>query len=237
VEERIDEIRDTVLSGKVFTAIKELEEMKETTRQTRLGLDRAVTKRKGDLKSGAISAALAKCRAVISPLKYKDDSLDVEAELREAIKGLSAVLKMQEALDGACDTITTAARDYTGLREDLRADVAQAYAAAGEVSTDSELDMIVRTYGEGALERAKFILDQKKIARDQAELDRQKEAAKTPPAPVVPVQAAPPAPGAVWQTLRFGATFETTDTARTVTLIESIGGRAVKFVEIPKETK
>lgn len=238
VEERLAGIREDALKGKIFEAIKELETMGETTRQKRLEFDRAVTQRKDRIKSDAISAAVAKCRAALAPRKYKQDGIDLDTSMRTAIKGKSAILKMQEALDAEVERLVAEAQGYTQTLEDARADVAVAYSAAGETSTDSELDMIVKTYGAGSVERANFILQQKKIARDQAVLDQQKkelEAAKAAPAPIqtpFAPQAQAAAPGATARALRFGATFVTTDPEQTISLINSIGGKDVKFQEL-----
>lgn len=237
IEERLDGIREDALKGKVFEAIKELEEMAETTRAKRLEFNRAVTTRKERLKNDAVNAAIAKCRSEIGGMKYRSDLLEVEERIRLSIKGKSSVDKMQEALDTECTNIIADAEDYSRKFEDIRTEVSSLYAVAGEHITDSELDMMVKTHGDRTIDQAKVILQQRKLAKDQKAMDAQKAAAAAP----APVAAAPEpvaerqgAPGPAKVALRFGATFMTSDPAQVVSLIESIGGRDVKFVEMKK---
>jgi len=237
IEERLDGIREDALKGKVFKAIKELEEMAETTRAKRLEFNRAVTTRKERLKNDAVNTAIAKCRLEMGGMKYRCDTIEVEERIRLSIKGKSSVDKMQEALDTECTNIIADAEDYSRKFEDTRTEVSSLYAVAGETATDSELDILVRSHADRAIEQAKFILQQKKLARDQKALDAQKTAAAAP----APVAAAPEpvaeqqgTPGPVKTALRFGATFLTSDPAQTISLIESVGGRDVKYVEIKK---
>jgi len=239
VEERLDGIREDALKGKVFEAIKEIEAMKETTRQKRLEFDHAVTTRKDRIKTEAVTGAVAKVNAHINTLKYRwtaMDNVDVDGRIRTAIKGKSAILKMNEALEAEVQNLITEATAYSYKFEENRRKVGELYTAAGETATDSELDMMVRTYGDGSAERAKFILDQKKMARDQAELDRKKKELEKPAglgealpcAANLPPTPAPAGPAA--KIVRFGADFKTDNIEATTRLIESIGGSDVKFI-------
>lgn len=248
-EEKLEEIREKALKGEVSKVIAEIETMKETTRAKRLEFSRAVEAQKDKNKNEAVSTAVLKVRNEISGFKYKPEDLDIEGEIRTAIKGKSAILKMNEEMESTCARIVSEVKEYSTHCEDIRKEVAEVYKAAGEPGTDSEIDMLVKTYADGAPERAKFILDQKRVAREKDDLERKRkeeEALKAAPPAPAPAQAPsdPPArsalaaaaiPGAPVRTLRFGATFDTTDPDQTISLINSIGGRDVKFQEFPKK--
>ncbi len=239
VEGRLDEIRENALKGQVFKAIKELEEMKETTRQKRLEFDRAVTTRKDKLKSEAIARATADVRAKLAALQY-GQPVDVEGAMRAAIKGKSSLAKMQEAMVQASAEIETVANTYCARFKALRGTVAGLYQAANEPATDSELDLLVRTHFEMAPEHAKLILGQKKVARDQAALDAAKaQPAEIPAAPAPAPQAAPvsavpamPADMPV-KTMRFAATFNTDRPSYIKANLEAMGAKDVTFEAIP----
>ena len=248
-EKKLKELEETALKGDASKIIAEIRSMRETTRTKRLEFSNAVDYKKNKVKSDAIAAAVKKCRDDVSVFKYRSVTIDYESEMRLAIKGKSAILKMQEALDSKCAELLAAAKDYCNTFEAIRGQVAEVYQAAGETATDSELEMLVRSYADTAPERAKFILDQKRVKREQDELDRKRreqEAREAQPAPqAAPVPAPAPAaqasvlsaaviPGTPVRTLRFGATFDTTDIENTISLINSVGGRDVKFVEMKK---
>jgi hypothetical protein len=248
-EDKFDEIEDKAIKGDVSKVIAEIRTMKGTTRDKRLEFSRAVDTRKDRIKTEAITAAVAKVRTHIATLKYPataTNNLCVEDSVRAAIKGKSSIVKMNEALEAECKTLIAAASECSALFEANRATVIAKYTAAGETATDYELDMIVRTYGNGAADRAEIILAQKKIARDQAEVDRKRRELEAPlapapaaaaPAPVpvpAPAAAVPPTPapipaGVPVKEVRFGATFTTASIEETTRLIESIGGINVKF--------
>lgn len=239
VEGRLDEIREDALKGQVFKAIKELEEMKETTRQKRLEFDRAVTTRKDKLKSEAIARATADVRAKLAALQYSQP-VDVDGAMRAAIKGKSSIAKMQEAMVQASAEIETVANTYCARFKALRGTVAGLYAAASEPATDSELDLLVRTHFEMAPEHAKLILGQKQVARQKAELAKANPPAAAP-APVPEPQAAPvsavpamPADMPV-KAMRFTAVFTTDRPSYIKANLESMGAKDVTFEEANKE--
>jgi len=248
VEERFAGIREEALKGKIFEAIKELETMGETTRQKRLEFDRAVTARKNEVRTEAIAKAMKVLAEALAAFPHRrqprNGTETPDALLFAAIKGKSAILKMQEALETESARIVAEAKEYNDTFERTLYQVNKLYADVNEAVTDSELDMLVKTHFTEAPERAKFILQQKKVARDQAELEQQRkelEAAKAAPAqPVEPEpaqQAAAPASALAMRTMRVGATFTVVNEATTRSRIESIGGKDVKFVMMPKETK
>jgi hypothetical protein len=255
-EDKCAEIEDTMLKGEADKAIAEIRNMKATTRDKRLEFSQAIDTRKTRIKTEAIMAAVSKVKAHIATLKYHiaaTSNLYVEDDIRAAIKGKSSIVKMNEALDAECKSLMASATECSALFETNRAAVTAKYTLAGETATDYELDMLVRTYGNGAADRAEIILAQKKIAKDQAEVARRKKELETPPpAPApAPATAAPapipapapasapaaaqpaPAPGAPAgvpvSAVRFGATFMTASIEETTRLIESIGGSNVKF--------
>jgi len=235
VETRLDEIRENALKGQVFKAIKELEEMKETTRQKRLEFDRAVSTRKDKLKAEAIQRAVADISAKLASLEYKQ-AIDVDGALRAAIKGKSAIAKMQEAMVQASAEIETVANAYCARFKALSGTVAGIYQAANEPATDSELDLLVRTHFEMAPEHAKLILGQKKVARDQAALDAAKaKPTEIPAAPVpaaAPVNAVPSMPADMpVKTMRFTALFKTDRPSYIKANLEAMGAQAVTFEE------
>lgn len=235
VEGRLDEIRENALKGQVFKAIKELEEMKETTRQKRLEFDRAVTMQKDKKKSEAIQRAVADISAKLAALEYKQ-AIDVDGALRAAIKGKSSIAKMQEAMVQASAEIEAVANTYCARFKALRGTVTGLYAAAGEPVTDSELDLLVRNHFEMAPEHAKLILGQKKVARDQAALDAAKaKPAEIPAAPApqaAPVNAVPAMPADMpVKTMRFTATFRTDRPSYIKANLEAMGAQDVTFEE------
>lgn len=234
VETRLDEIRESALKGQVFKAIKELEEMKETTRQKRLEFDRAVTTRKDKLKVEAINRAVADVSAKLAALEYKQ-AVDVDGAMRTAIKGKSSIAKMQESMVQASAEIEKVATAYCLRFKALRGTVAGLYGAAKETVTDSELDLLVRTHFEMAPEHAKLILGQKKVARDQAALDAAKAAPAPEPIPVPVQQAAPvstvpsmPADMPV-KAVRFTAVFTTDRPSYIKASLEAMGAQDVTF--------
>jgi hypothetical protein len=255
-EDKFDEIEAKAIKGDVSKVIAEIRTMKGTTREKRLEFSNAVDTRKARIKTEAVTAAVSKVKAHISTLKYHTaatSNLYVEDDIKAAIKGKSSIVKMNEALDAVCKSLMAAATECSALFEKNRSAVTDKYAAAGETATDYELDMLVRTYGNGAAERAEIILAQKKIAKDQAEVARRKKELETPPpapapappaaapapipspAPAPAPAAAQPAPvpaapaGVPVVAVRFGATFMTDSIEETTRLIESIGGSRVKF--------
>lgn len=232
VEDKIGEIKEKAMKGEVFNVLKELDEMREATRQKRLEFSRAVDERKNRLKSDAITAALKKVNDHLAALPYRwtaVDGVDIEGRLRTAIKGLSAILKMDDALQTEAGKLMTEATEYSVQYLRNRGTVADIYRTAGETGTDSELDALVRTYGDAAPERARFIIEQKKVARQQEELNRQKAATAQPqvetPPPAAPYPDTPTA-----RTYRVGATFRGT-IEQISAAIERIGGSDVKFIE------
>lgn len=255
-EDKFDEIEESAITGNVKKVIAEIRSMKGTTRDKRLEFSNAVDTRKVRIKAEAISAAVSRVKAHIATLKYHTaatSNLYVEDDIRAAIKGKSSIVKMNEALDAECKTLMASATECSALFETNRAAVTSKYTAAGETATDYELDMLVRTYGDGAADRAEIILAQKKIAKDQAEVARRKLELETPPpapapapAAAAPASAPAPAPGPApaaaqpapapaapagvpVSAVRFGATFMTASIEETTRLIESIGGTNVKF--------
>ena len=249
-EDKFDEIEDKAIKGDVSKVIAEIRTMKGTTRDKRLEFSRAVDTRKDRIKTEAIITAISRVKAHISTLKYHSavtSNLFVEDDIREAIKGKSSIVKMNEALDLECKKLITAATECSALFEKNRAAVTEKYAAVGEPLTDYEVNMLVSSYGNGAADRAEIILAQKKIAKDQAEVDRKRKELEAPapaPAPTAaapapapaptPAAAVPPAPapipaGVPVKEVRFGATFTTASIEETTRLIESIGGSNVKF--------
>ena len=249
-EDKFDEIEAKAIKGDVSKVIAEIRTMKGTTREKRLEFSNAVDTRKARIKTEAVTAAVSKVKAHIATLKYPvtaTNNLCVEDSVRAAIKGKSSIIKMNEALEAECKTLMATATECSALFEANRAAVTAKYAAARETATDYELDMIVRTFGNGAADRAEIILAQKKIAKDQAEVDRKRKELEAPapaPAPTAaapapapaptPAAAVPPAPapipaGVPVKEVRFGATFTTASIEETTRLIESIGGSNVKF--------
>jgi hypothetical protein len=233
VEERLSEIRDTALKGDVFKAIKELEVMQETTRQKRLEFDRAVTARKNDIKTDAIKCAMDKVEAELRTMKHRMPDIDADARLLAAIKGKSAILKMDEALQLESAKILTEALQYNDKYENLLHKVQLVYADAGETCTDSEINMLMKTYFEDAPERAKMICQQKKLDRDQKELEKQKSVSATAAVPApAPIQEAPAAKDCPILTIRFGVTFTCYNTADVEAKLKAIGGTNIKFTPI-----
>ena len=237
VEERLDGIRETVLKGNVFAALKELEEMKETTRQKRLEFDRAVTTRKNDLKAEAIAKAMKALAEALAAFPHRrqprNGTETPDALLFAAIKGKSAILKMQEALETESARIVAEAKEYNDTFERTLYQVNKLYADVNEAVTDSELDMLVKTHFTEAPERAKFILQQKKVARDQAALDAQKK--QPEPAPAAQEERGAGPLGMTMKKMRVGATFTVANEATIRTRIQSIGGTDVVFKDFPKE--
>lgn len=234
-EEILTEIEEKAVKGDIKKVLQDLREMRDTTRQKRLEFNRAVEERKTRLKSDAVAAALKKVSDHLAALPYRwtaVDGVDIEGRLRTAIKGLSAILKMDEGLQAETEKLMAEATEYSVQYLRNRGTVADIYRTAGETATDSELDALVRTYGNGSPERAKFIIEQKKQARQQAELDRQKaeqaQPQKAAMPPAGPVPAPPPAP--TDKTYRVGATFQG-GMYTILAAIESIGGKDVKFIE------
>ena len=230
-EDILTDIEEKAVKGDIKKVLQDIREMREATRQKRLEFSRMVETRKTTLKSNAVEAAVKKVTDYISTLPYRwtaVDNVDIVGRMRTAIKGLSAYLKMDEALEAEVTKLTAEASEYSAQFARNRAAVAELYTAAGETATESELDMMVRTYGDGAPERAKFILDQKKLARQQAELNKQKA-----PEPMPATEEAKPEPdhyGRTAKAVRFGATFLTDDIEATIRQIENIGGSDVKYI-------
>lgn len=232
VETRLDEIRENALKGQVFKAIKELEEMKETTRQKRLEFDRAVNTRKDKLKAEAIARATADIRAKLAALQY-GQQVDVEGAMRAAIKGKSSIAKMQEAMVQASAEIETVANTYCARFKALRETVASLYQAAAEPVTDSELDLLVRTHFEMAPEHAKLILGQKQVARQKAELEAKNAAPQPAAVPTAPVPAAKPAvsmpPDMAVRPVRFSMVISTDRPSKVVEQLTLMGASDVSF--------
>lgn len=244
VEERFANIREEALKGKIFEAIKELETMGETTRQKRLEFDRAVTARKNEVRTEAIAKALKSLADALAAFPHRraprNAAEQPDAMLFAAIKGKSAILKMQEALETESARIVAEAKVYSDRFTALERQVSNIYDEAHEPLTGSEMSLLVTTHFEDAPERARFILAQKKAVRDQAALDKQKselEAAKAAPAPAPQAQAANEGPALSMKLMRVGATFTVANEATTRSRIEAIGGRDVKFKDFPKEGK
>ena len=231
VEERLDGIRESALKGDVFKAIKELEEMKETTRQKRLEFDRAVTARRADIRTNAINLAMDQLEAALATLPHhrqtRNQAEEPSSMLLLAIKGKSAMLKMQEALETESARILSEAKKYSDRFTELEKKVSNLYDESHETLTGSEMEMLVKTHFEDAPERAKFILQQKKVARDQAELDKQKAKPEPASAPQAPAASATKAASA--RAIRFGVTFDCTDAEETARALVAMGGRNVKF--------
>lgn len=233
-EDILTTIEDKAIKGDIKKVLQDIREMREATRQKRLEFNRAVEDRKAKLKGDAVSAALKAVNDHVATLPYRwtaVDNVDIEGRLRAAIKGLSAFLKMNEALQAEAEKIKAEATEFSVQFLRNRGTVAEIYRNAGETATDSELDALVRTYGNTAPERAKFIIEQKKLARQQEELERQK-AQPPQPAPAAAVPPPAPAPTAQAKTYRVGATFTTDSKEETTRRIESIGGSNVKFVDM-----
>jgi len=231
-EDILTDIEEKAVKGDIKKVLQDIREMREATRQKRLEFNRAVEDRKTKLKTDAITAAVRKVNDFVATLPYRwtaIDGVDIEGRMRAAIKGLSAYLKMNEALDAEITKLTAEAGEYSAQFARNRTAVAELYATAGEKATDSELDAMVRTYGNSVVERAKFSLDQKKLARQQEEMARQ-QAAKTEPAAQRPAEPAP-APKATDKTYRVGSTFHG-NTDEIAYAISGIGGSDIKFVEI-----
>jgi len=242
VEARLEDIKTHALSGDVQTAINALDEMQDATKRKRLEFDHAVTARKETCKSTAIDRANESLSSKLAALKHHNGGTYI-LRLRAAIRGKSSLTGMQAALEKESEAILNEARTYSDRFDALRAHVADLYAAAGEPVTDSELDMLVKNHYENAPERAKFILEQKRTAREQAAAPKPepKPATQMQEAPTdamqfedvfPPVQhLAPPATGKV-KLLRFGATFKTNNPASITASLARLGGLNIKHVEV-----
>ena len=236
-EDVLTEIEDKAIKGDIKKVLQDIREMREATRQKRLEFNRAVEDRKAKLKSDAIAAALKTVNDHVASLPYRwtaVDNVDIEGRLRAAIKGLSAFLKMNEALQAEADKIKAEATEFSVQFLRNRGTVAEIYRNAGETATDSELDALVRTYGDAAPERANFIIEQKKLARQQEEMRKQQAQPQPAPAAAVPTPApAPaPAPSAQAKMYRVGVTFTTDNTVELTRRLEQMGGSNVKFVDM-----
>lgn len=240
VEARLADIRTSALSGKVLDAIKEIEDMQEATRQKRLEFSRAVESRKKERKETACRNAESAIAEHLRQLKYQMPNLDASTAISAAIKGKSSLASMQLALDKTVAALAEQAKNYCAEFELLRGQVKAAYDAAKEPVTDSELDLLVRNHFADAPERAKFILQQKAVQRQQAEMAKQsapQAAAPAIPAPAPLPQTASAVPDDMEamdtpvQHLRFGVSFDTTNPADIVAKLTALGGRNVKFVQ------
>lgn len=247
-EEKFEDLEDKAIKGDVSKVITEIRSMKEATRSKRLEFSRALDQRKDKLKRDAVAAALRQLTEKLAGFEHRrqprNGTEEPEYMLQAAIKGKSSITMMQRALEGESDRILAEAKAYSDTFTLLLVKVYGLYEAAGETATDSELDLLVSKYYTDAPERANLILQQKKVAREQAALDEQKEeaAAKPEPAQEQPAQPQPAAPAAVQapeiplgtlKIMRVGATFTVANEATTRSRIESIGGRDVKFVPMP----
>lgn len=248
-EEKLEEIREKALKGEVSKVIKEIETMKETTRAKRLEFDRAVTTRRDNLKRDAVAAALKQLADTLAGFEHRCAPRNAaeapEYRLQAAIKGKSSILKMQEALEIESEKIVAEAKVYNDTFTATLVKVYDLYQAAGETATDSELDLLVSKYHTDAPERAKLILDQKRVAREQAELENKRlaevEAAAQVPEPAPAIQPAPTAPqaapaapaqtvpAAAARKMIFTAVFETSRPIKVAADITALGGQDVTF--------
>ena len=238
VETRLENIRKSALEGNVFKALNEIEQVQSTIRQKRLEFDRVVNTRRNDIKREAVEGFEATCRIHTNGLRYRDAGLDILGRLRLVIKGKSSILKMVAALEAETKAIFADTEEYSGTFGSLTAEVTNIYTQAGETITASEVEMMVNTHFKLSPDHARLIVSQRKVVRDQKVVDAQKQHAEAPaqaPAEKPPAPAPGPAPTAKTE-LRFGATFFTADPAQVISLIESVGGQRVTYVN-PKERK
>jgi hypothetical protein len=255
-EAKLEEIREKALKGEVSKVIKEIETMKETTRQKRLEFNRAVTTRRDKLKTDAVASALKQLADTLAEFPHRRQPRNASEQpewlLTASIKGKSSILKMQEALEQESARIVAEAKEYSATFTAMLVKVYDLYEAAGETATDSELDLLVSKYLTDAPERATLILQQKKVAREQAEIELRKQeqedakarAAQTEPASVTlpepmpaaalpeqPPVAVPVASSAPVKTMVFTAVFATSRPIKVAADIAALGGQNVTFEE------
>lgn len=236
-ETQIAEIKETALSGDIQAALKDLDAMQEAIRQKRLEFSRALKTRKDTRKDELIKKAAAKVEQGLAALA-RHSRPDIMSQLLAAVKGKSSFGNMEDALEAEAESIIEAEQVYCNRFDELKAQTAKVFSAAGEVVSEIELNDLVKNHFENAPERAGVIIESKRNARERAELEAQKKQA---PAPVAqpkpePVAAQPEkvAPRAEAKLVRFGVTFLTSDIEATSAALTALGGRDIRTAEVKK---
>lgn len=174
-EDRLAEIYRQLFTGETAQVMHSVAAAQEKIRAKRLELARAIDSRDKALLESAILDARLSLEAELKRLPHARP-VDIEQRLRQAVKGKRTIASKNEALEDCVNEILDAEAAHDRAFEQHLEATATAFDQLNEPAAPAEIEMLVKTYGENAPERARLIIENRRIEKEKQKLAAERRA-------------------------------------------------------------
>lgn len=174
-EDRLAEIYRQLFTGETAQVMHSVAAAQEKIRAKRLELARAIDSRDKALLESAILDARLSLEAELKRLPHARP-VDIEQRLRQAVKGKRTIASKNEALEDCINEILDAEAAHDRAFEQQLEATAAAFDQLNEPAAPAEIEMLVKTYGENAPERARLIIENRRIEKEKQKLAAERRA-------------------------------------------------------------
>jgi len=176
-EDKLEEIHRQLFTGDAAAVMRSVAEMQEKVRQRRLELTRAVERQDKAVLESAIQNSRLSVEAELRRIPHARN-IDIDAELRNALKGKRTIASKNAALEEAVNRIIDGELEYSESYKFWKNETEQAFKTAGEPVVLTEVAMLIDRYGANAADQARITIERRQLARERQRMEEERRKAE-----------------------------------------------------------
>lgn len=176
-EEMLAEIYRQLFTGEAAKIMHSVSAMQDKVRQRRLEITRAVERQDKAVLEDALLNSRLTAEAELKRIAHARP-VNIDAVLREAIKGKRTIASKNEALEEAVNRIIDGELTYSESYTFWKNETEQAFKTAGEPVVDTEVAMLIDRYAANAADQARITIERRQLARERQRMEEERRKAE-----------------------------------------------------------